>query len=109
MTRGYTNMKRLATILLGVWLILRGLVALAGLSFQGSSTILAITAVVAGALLILADWSEKFSTHIADFVLGIWLILAGIVPLFNIHFRGSHAVLEVVGLLAGVLIIVRRR
>jgi hypothetical protein len=101
-------MKKLATVLLGAWLIGRGLIALTDLSFHGSSTILAITAVVAGALLILADWSEKFSTHIADFVLGIWLILAGIVPLFNIHFRGSHAVLEAVGLVAGVLIILRK-
>ncbi len=102
-------MKRLATILLGVWLILKGLAALADITFQGSSTILATMAVVAGALLILADWSEKFSTHIADFVLGIWLILAGLVPLFNIHFRGSHAVFEVIGLLAGVLVILRKR
>lgn len=102
-------MKRLATILLGVWLILRGLITLADLSFQGSSTVLAILAIAAGALLLLADWGEKFSTHIADFVLGAWLILAGIVPLFDIHFRGSHAVLDVVGLLAGVLIIMRRK
>jgi len=101
-------MKRLATILLGAWLILRGLVALADLSFQGSTPILAIMAVVAGVLLILADWSEKFSTHVADFLLGIWLILAGLVPLFNIHFRGSRAALEVIGLLAGVLIVLRR-
>ncbi len=101
-------MKKLATILLGVWLILRGLIALADFSFQGSSTILAVMAVVAGALLILADWSEKFSTHIADFVLGLWLILAGIFPLFSVHFRGSNAVLEAVGLLAGVLIILRK-
>jgi hypothetical protein len=101
-------MKKLASILLGAWLILRGLITLAVFSFQGSPTVLAVVAVVAGALLIVADWGEKFSTHIADFALGIWLILAGIVPLFSIHFRGSHAVLEVVGLLAGVLIIVRR-
>ncbi len=102
-------MKKLATILLGAWLILRGLVALADLSFHGSTTVLAVMAVVAGALLILADWSEKFSTHLADFVLGVWLILAGVVPLFGLHFRGSHAVLEVVGLVAGVLVLFRKR
>jgi len=96
-------MKKLATMLLGVWLILRGLMTLAEFSFQGSSTVLAILAVVAGTLLILADWSEKFSTHLADFALGTWLILAGIVPLFDLHFRGSHAVFDVVGLVAGVL------
>ncbi len=102
-------MKKLATILLGAWLILRGLIALAAVNFQGSATILDIVAVVAGALLILADWSEKFSTHIADFLLGAWLILAGAVSLFNVHFRGSHAVLDVIGLIAGVLVILRKR
>ncbi len=102
-------MKRLATILLGVWLILRGLITLTDFGFQGSTTILAITAVVAGALLILADWNDKFSTRIADFVLGLWLILVGIIPLFGIRFRGSRAVLEVIGMLAGVLIILRKR
>ncbi len=86
-----------------------GLVALAAVSFHGSVTVLGILAVVAGALLIISDWSEKFSTHIADFLLGIWLILAGIVSLFDVHFRGSHAVIEVVGILAGVLILLRRR
>ncbi len=102
-------MKKLATILLGAWLILRGLIALTDFNFQGSATILDIVAVVTGALLIIADWSEKFSAHIADFLLGIWLILAGAVALFNVHFRGSHAVIEVIGLLAGVLIILRKR
>ena len=102
-------MKKLANILLGAWLILRGLAALAGVSFQGSVTVLAIAAIMAGALLILADRNEKFSAHIADFVLGIWLVLEGIVPLFDVHFRGSHALLDAAGLLAGVLIIIRKR
>lgn len=102
-------MKRLANILLGVWLILRGLISLTDFNFQSSATILAIVAVVVGALLILADRAEKFSTHIADIVLGAWLILMGIVPLFNVSFRGSHAVLQMIAILSGVLIIIRRR
>ena len=101
-------MKKIANVLLGVWLILTGLIALTDFNFSASSTVLALVSVVAGALLILADRSEKFSTHIPDFVLGIWLVLMGVVPLLDIHFRGSHAVLEVIALIAGVLIIIRR-
>lgn len=101
-------MKKLGNILLGVWLILSGLIALTAFNFSGSSTILAITAVLAGALLILADWGEKFSAHVANFVLGGWLILAGLIPLIGIHFRGSHAVLEALAIMAGVLVIIRR-
>ena len=102
-------MKKVGDALLGVWLILKGLVALADFSFRGSQAVMAIIAIVAGVLLVLAERSEKFSAHMADFVLGIWLIAAGLVPLLNLHFRGSHAVLEAVALLAGVLVIVRRQ
>ena len=101
-------MKKLANILLGAWLILSGLIALTDFNFSGSSLVLAIVAVIAGALLILADRGEKFSARAADLVLGIWLILAGLVPLIGIHFRGSHAVLEALALVAGVLVIIRR-
>jgi hypothetical protein len=101
--------KRLANIMLGVWLIFRGLISLTDFNFQNSATFLSIVAIAAGALLILADRAEKFSAHIADIVLGSWLILAGIIPLFSLSFRGSHAVIEMIAILAGVLIILRRR
>ncbi len=101
-------MKKIGTILLGAWLILSGLIALTDFGFSGSTTILAVIAVLAGVFLILADRGEKFSAHIADFVLGIWLILVGLVPLIGIHFHGSHAILAVLALLAGVLVVIRR-
>ncbi len=101
-------MKKLGNTLLGAWLILTGLIGLANLTFKGSSIVLAIIAIVAGVLLVLADRNEKISTHIADFVLGIWLIAAGLIPLLNIHFLGSHTILHAIALLAGVLVIIRR-
>jgi hypothetical protein len=102
------HMKKLANILLGIWLILSSLIVLTAFSFSGSSVILAIVAVIAGALLIAADRGEKFSARAANVVLGIWLILASLVPLIGIHFRGSHAVLAALALVAGVLVLIRR-
>jgi hypothetical protein len=45
--------KNLGMTLLAIWLILTGLVALAGLSFNGLGLILAILALAAGILLLL--------------------------------------------------------
>jgi hypothetical protein len=58
--------------------------------------------------MMLADRSEKSFKHIPDFVPGLWLVLMGLVSLLNTHFRGSHAVREVIVLLPGVFMIIRR-
>lgn len=101
-------MKKWGNILLGVWLIVTGLISLAGLSFRGSYTIQALLAVAAGALLILADWKVNISGRIADIILGIWLVVMGLIPLLDIRFRESHTVLGLLALGAGVLVLIRR-
>lgn|SRR5512139_751423 len=101
-------MKKWGNILLGVWLIVTGLISLAGLSFRGSYTIQALLAIAAGALLILADWKVNLSGRIADIILGIWLVVMGLIPLLDIRFRESHTVLGLLALGAGVLVLIRR-
>jgi len=44
--------KNLGMLLLGIWLILNGLIALLSLSFQGLPLIMAILAIAAGALIL---------------------------------------------------------
>jgi hypothetical protein len=44
--------KNLGLLLLGVWLVLHGLIELVSFSFNGLSTVMAILAIVAGALVI---------------------------------------------------------
>lgn len=41
-------------------------------------------------------------------LLGIWLILSGLMPLLHIRFQGSGLVLDVLAIVAGVLILIRR-
>ncbi len=101
-------MKRLAYILLGLWLVINGLLALTGIGFSGSSVILALMAVAAGVLLPLGDRSTKFSARAADVVLAIWLAAGGLFALFDIRFHGSAAVLNVLMTAAGVLVLIRR-
>jgi hypothetical protein len=45
--------KNLSMLLLGIWLILTGLIPLLSISFSGISTLMAILAIVAGALIAL--------------------------------------------------------
>lgn len=45
--------KRLGFLVLGAWLILTGLVAVFGLSFQGLPIVLGVLAIAAGALIVL--------------------------------------------------------
>jgi hypothetical protein len=45
--------KSLGTLLLGVWLILSGLIPLINFSFSGLHTIMALIAIVAGALILI--------------------------------------------------------
>jgi hypothetical protein len=44
--------KNLGMLLLGIWLILNGLIALLSFSFQGLPLIMAILAIAAGALIL---------------------------------------------------------
>jgi hypothetical protein len=45
--------KNFGLLLLGIWLILQGLIALVNFQFTGLSTIMAVLALVAGSLIVL--------------------------------------------------------
>ena len=45
--------KNLGMLLLGVWLIITGLIPLLELSFSGLGTVMAVLAIVAGALILI--------------------------------------------------------
>jgi len=44
--------KNLGMLLLGLWLVIHGLIQIVNLSFQGLGTVMAVLAIVAGALII---------------------------------------------------------
>jgi hypothetical protein len=102
-------MKTWANILLGTWLILTGLVHLGGVSFPKSSIILAVLGIVTGILFFIANSSEKIGTQIGSILLGVWLVAGGLVSLFHVRFTGSSVILAVLGVTAGVLVLIARR
>jgi hypothetical protein len=102
-------MKTWANILLGTWLILTGLVHLGGVSFPKSSIILAVLGIVTGILFFIANSSEKIGTQIGSILLGAWLVAGGLVSLFHVRFTGSGVILAVLGVAAGVMVLISRR
>ncbi len=100
-------MKKVANILLGIWLIVAGLVSLGGIRFTASGTLLAVLGIIAGILFLLADRGEKLLPRAGSILLGLWLLASGLFPLLHVHFSGSYIILAVLAVAAGVLILIR--
>jgi hypothetical protein len=100
-------MKTWANILIGVWLVLKGLVALGGIRFPGLGVILAVLGIVAGILFLMADRGEQLLPRLGTTLLGVWLLVSGLMPLLHLNFTGSGVVLAVLAIAAGALILIK--
>lgn len=100
--------KNLGMILLAIWLILSGLISLFGLSFNGSQIVLAILAIAAGVVILSNRFNGKFTGNIGRTLLGVWLVLQGLITLFNFSFNGLDLLIGVLALAAGVLLLLGR-
>jgi ABC-type glucose/galactose transport system permease subunit len=101
-------MKKWAYILLGLWLVLTGLLALGGIRFSGSRTFVAVLGIVAGILFLPGDRSEKMWPRLESILLGVWLLASGLIPLLHIRFDGSGVLLAVLSVAAGIVVLIRR-
>ena len=103
-------------ILLAIWLILTGLIALFGLTFNGLPLIMGILALAAGILLLIGDnWRRgggrrgwKWDIGPGIILLAIWLILTGLISLFGLSFPGLPIVMGLLALIAGIVLFIRR-
>jgi len=50
----------------------------------------------------------KVTRNLGMLLLGIWLVITGLIPLFNFGFNGLGTVMALLALVAGALIIVGR-
>jgi hypothetical protein len=50
----------------------------------------------------------RFTRNVGMFLLAIWLVLTGLVPLLNLSFSGLGTVMAILAIAAGVLIAVGR-
>ncbi len=98
--------KRIALIVLGVWLLLTGLFPVAGISFSGSGLVLNVLAIAAGVLILMQG--DSWPARIGMLLLGAWLVLTGLLAVVNVGIQGAGLILNLLALAAGVLILLER-
>lgn len=99
-------MKKWSVLLLCIWLIVVGVVALLNLTFGGMDIIIPALGIVAGILLLLAGKALKDFHPIGVLLLAIWLIVSGAVAIFKLAFNGLPIILGILAIAAGVFIII---
>ena len=98
--------ETLATVFLGVWLILGGLLPLLGLNSPLISKILFLLAIVTGLLLLFGKVS--FNSKLGVVCLGLWLIVKAILPYVDLSIPFIYMLLNLLGLVSGILILLGR-
>jgi hypothetical protein len=104
--------QNVGMLLLAIWLILISLLPLLGIGFVGLAVILDLLAIAAGALILLEPTRRSrglgwmgLNRNPGMLLLGIWLILASLLPLLGIVTAGIDVVLAVLAIAAGVLVL----
>jgi hypothetical protein len=54
------------------------------------------------------DWTMRLPANLGMMLLAIWLIAAGAIRLLNISFPESGRLLDVLGVVAGILLLLKR-
>ncbi len=93
-------------VAMAIWLVMRGLVGLFQLKIQSMDLILSMVAIFAGVLLLLRIRDSSPTTNLGFLMLSIWFILTGLIPLLGVSFPELSFVMALLGLGAGVLILV---
>jgi FtsH-binding integral membrane protein len=100
--------RNIGMVLLSIWLIISGLLAVVNLTIPSSPIILGLLAILTGVLFLVDLKDKKLSGNLGIILLSIWLILAGLLPLLNFTVPYSEFVLAVLAVVAGVLLLIRR-
>jgi hypothetical protein len=93
-------------IVLAVWLVAQGMISLFHVTNPTLSLILPLLAILAGVLILLRIRDSKPVVNLGFLLLSIWLILTGTIPLLNVASTELVFVLAILGLAAGILILV---
>jgi len=98
---------KIAMFFLGAWLLLSGLNALLNINIPAIDMLLPIVAIVT-AILIFTEIREKPTQQLGMLLLAVWLILSGLFVLLSVAFPAKEVVMAVLGIAAGVLVLIRR-
>ncbi|MDD5369127.1 MAG: hypothetical protein PHQ40_08580 [Anaerolineaceae bacterium] len=93
-------------IVFAVWVIAKGIIELFRLNIPSMGLILPILAIFAGVLLLLRIRDSKAVINLGFLFLSVWLILTGTVPLLGVTFPEMAIGMAVLGLAAGVFLLI---
>lgn len=98
--------KNLGLILLAIWLIIRGLVALISLSFTGLNILLAILAIAAGLLILFGLRNNSFRKprNLGLLLLAVWLVLTGVLAVATLGAGWVDIVMAILAIAAALLL-----
>ncbi|MCK5121423.1 MAG: hypothetical protein KAQ91_05540 [Methylococcales bacterium] len=99
-------MKYWGLLILALWLIIQGVLDLTNLHFPYEKLVMSIMALVAGLVLFLHAVKTKLS-DVGLLLLGIWLVLRSSLFLFHFTFPYSDMTIAILGIVAGVLLLIR--
>ncbi|MCK5898931.1 MAG: hypothetical protein KAG06_07670 [Methylococcales bacterium] len=102
----YTILKYAGLVILSLWLILQGLGDVLKVDFPKYHKILPIINMIGGAFLILC-LIKRQRGDIGILLLGAWSLLQSSSFLFHISFNHSNTIIHILGLIAGVLLILK--
>jgi hypothetical protein len=101
-------MRRWAIPVLAIYLIVSGLLQLFEVNLPAAPLISSVLAIAAGVLLLLGGSQLRLSRSLGVVLLAVWLILVGLLPLLNTNLPYQEILLALVGIAAGVLLLLRR-
>ena len=102
----YTILKYTGLVILSLWLILQGLGDVLKIDFPNNQKILPIINMIGGVFLILC-LIKRQRGDIGILLLGAWSLLQSSSFLFHISFNNSNTIIHVLGMIAGVLLILK--
>ena len=100
--------SKIANLLLSIWLIARGVVAIFEIDFSGMEIIFGILAIAAGVLIIIGMKKGTWSKHLGGFLLAIWLMIIGLIAVIELAFSGLPVILAILAIASGILLLLKK-
>jgi len=100
--------RNIANLLLAIWLIATGVLSIVDTDFPGRDLVMAILAIASGIFILLDRKGSQIRQNLGRFVLAIWLIAIGLLPLLNLSFPADDVILAILAIIAGLLILFRK-
>jgi len=100
---------KIGNLLLALFLIISGIILIAGLDFNGRVLIMGLLSLAAGIMLPMGTFKKKFMDHAGTMLLAIFLIFNGLILVIQLSFKGVDLVSNVLFIASGVFLLIQKK